>query len=352
MLKRFYLILFLTLCPLFAYGRNELKIQDLVRHNMQSGAILIVHNGEILHDEAFGHSDTEKQRPNSPSIRFLIGSITKQFTASAIIRLSEKGLIDLGKSLSSYLPEYKAKWANEVTIHQLLSHTSGVPNYLDANGFTKAYEYPQTTQSLIKLIENMPLHFKPGSRFEYSGSGYNLLGAVIENVTGLAYGEYLKKEFFIPLGMNFTTAPHKQLLSELLNKAEGNSIAQSYDTPDGLSNDASDINMSMAFAEACIIANTHDLYKWQKALYQGRAISKAGLEKMLTRHSRHYGYGTEISQDFGSEDVYLHTGRIGGYESLSLYDPLSETHIIILSNQANTRIYQLAKDIYSYITIN
>src|ERR1044072_802000 len=207
------------------------KIQEVLalghKYRQFNGIALVAENGKVIYKGAFGMANMEWEIPNTPDTKFRLGSITKQFTATLIMQLVEQGKIKLDGKLSDYLPDYRKDVGEKVTIHHLLTHTSGIPSY---TGLPKFFEdvsrNPYKVDEFVKKYASGDLQFEPGSKFSYNNSGYFLLGAIIEKVTGKPYDEVLKEIFFDPFGMKNPAYAHYD--TTLQNRAAGYSK-----TPDG-----------------------------------------------------------------------------------------------------------------------
>jgi CubicO group peptidase (beta-lactamase class C family) len=182
---------------------NELDEYLTASHEVWKfhGAALVAKDGKVLFKKGYGMASLELGVPSAPQMKYLIGSITKQFTAVAILQLEEKGRLSLEDPITKFLPDYPKETGDRVTIHHLLRHTSGVPSYTDNPEAMGLRTTPTTLEALIALFEDLPLDFEPGEKYEYSNSGYVLLGAVIEAVSGMTYEEYIKANIFDVVGM-------------------------------------------------------------------------------------------------------------------------------------------------------
>lgn len=336
-----------------AYYKHAIQaLMDYADRHIKQGVVLIAFKDDILLDKAYGYADVQNAHLNTSSTIFPIASLTKQFTAVAILRLVEKGLLDLNEPISTYLPDYQAKWISKITCHHLLTHTSGLADYTSSPKFLNFYLTKIfSTQELIGLIKDAPLLFTPGNKFEYSGSGYNFLGAIIEKVTRQPYENFLRESLFLPLQMDSTFADHSHFLSDKIAQLKQATIAKYFPQPKTKTSPTHlrEINLSTAYAEACILSNVHDLFKWQKALYSGQILTFPMLEKLMTPYKNGYGYGIMISNNFGSAPVYFHDGRIYEYRSLLLYEPKRKIHIIILLNENRLNPYELARGFMSIL---
>ncbi|MGZ8843446.1 MAG: serine hydrolase domain-containing protein, partial [Pyrinomonadaceae bacterium] len=182
------------------------KIDQLIslhhKYGQFNGSVMVVDNGKVIYKKAVGLANMEWNIPNAPDTKFRLGSITKQFTATLILQLVEQGKIKLDGKLIDYLPDYRKDTGAKVTVHNLLSHTSGIPSYTSLPGFfANVSRNPFTVDEFIKKYTSGDLEFEPGTKFVYDNSGYFLLGAIIEKVTGKPYEQVLKENIFDPVGM-------------------------------------------------------------------------------------------------------------------------------------------------------
>jgi CubicO group peptidase (beta-lactamase class C family) len=361
MKNKIIVILIIIIFSVSLYFLSSNSIQNHIRNYQQkntlSGVILAAKGDTILYHKAFGYANNEKKIKNTINHEFLIGSITKQITAAAILLLVDRGLLDLHMPLSTYiLPNneiWKNKmpeWANLITSHDLLTHTSGLIEYVNLPEFPAFYENIHHSKELIQLFMDYPLKFKPGNTYEYSGSGYNVLGLLIEVISGMSYKEFLRESFFIPLNLKNIYVGNG-FLSAIEEKNSNISIGYQLDKKQ--IKKAGEVNLSTAFAEASVISTATDLYRWLIALYSHKIISKESLHKMTTsyittKNGEGVGYGLFMDKSLGYS-VYVHTGRIDGYESIALYNPANQAIVVILSNIMGSSIYSLAYELISLI---
>jgi CubicO group peptidase (beta-lactamase class C family) len=183
------------------------KVEDYmaarVKRDHFSGSILIARDGRVLVSQGYGMANLEHEVPNTPQTKFRLGSITKQFTAMAILILQERGKLAVQDKIKKYLPDAPKAW-DEITIHHLLTHTSGIPNYTENLDFLRTLPVRVTLKELIAKFKDKPLDFKPGDKFKYSNSGYILLGQIIENASGENYPRFMNETIFAPLKMTDT----------------------------------------------------------------------------------------------------------------------------------------------------
>jgi CubicO group peptidase (beta-lactamase class C family) len=251
--------------------------------------------------------------------------MTKQFTSAIILQLEEQKKLSLQDSLTKYIPDYPN--GNKITIEELLTHTAGVYNYTNDAAFMKNESmHPISRDSLIVRFKYKPLDFTPGEKFSYSNSGYELLGYIIEKVTGESYFQAVRQRIFQPLHMDHSGFDFTDLPSP--DKAIGYS-------PPKATTSAPIVDSSVSFAAGAIYATVGDLYKWDRALLAGKILSQASQQKAYTPHLANYGYGWMIHVVDGKK-VVEHGGGITGFVSYIKRIPDDETCIIILDNQPNS----------------
>lgn len=299
--------------------------QELDRGNFM-GTVLVADDGHILVNEGFGLADVQTGMPNHPQTQFRLGSITKQFTAAAILKLQEQGLLDVQDPVAKYLPDYPR--GNEITIHHLLTHTAGIPNYERRPDLAEAVQTPIALDDLIASFANQPLQFQPGQRFQYSSSGYVVLTKIIELVSGQNYADYLNRQFFTPLQMSGTG--YDFLSPQLSNPATGYQI-----TPGG-PRPAIVTDSSWPSGAGALYSTVEDLYRWDRALYGGAVLSDESRKAFFapyvdTGEGSHYGYGWEIGRTAGRSSV-AHGGGIFGFAPFMARFPADDAVIIVLSN--------------------
>ena len=314
--------------------QNVQKIDALLKqyydYGQFNGSVLVAEKGKVIYKKGFGMANMEWAIPNQPDTKFRIGSVTKQFTATLILQLVEEGKIKLDGKLSDYLPDYRKETGDKVTIHQLLNHTSGIPSYTSRpDFFAEVSRNPYGVTDFVKKHASGDLEFKPGSKFSYNNSGYFLLGAIIEKVTGKSYETVLKERILDPLGMTNTGYDHHAVI--LQKRASG------YEkTPAGYAN-AAYLDMSLPYAAGSIYSTVEDLYKWEQSLYEDKIISAESKKLMFTPGLSNYGYGFIIADvPIGKTDqktkVIQHGGGINGFNSLLTRLVDKQQTVILLDN--------------------
>lgn len=288
-----------------------------------SGSILVAKDGAPVLREGFGAADREWDIANTPDTKFRLGSITKQFTATAILQLAEQGKLSIDDPISKYYAEAPAAWS-KVTIKHLLTHTSGIPSYTGLPGFfEKSSRSPLTPDEIIKLTRDLPLEFEPGAKFAYDNTGYIILGYVVEKASGEAYADYVEKHIFAPLGMK--DSGYDVSTAVLRHRASGYKP-----TKDGWKN-ADYLDMTLPYAAGSLYSTVDDLLIWDRALADGKILTPASRQAMFTDYGHQYGFGWQIDADAGHERVG-HGGGINGFSTgISRY-PKDGVVAIVLAN--------------------
>ncbi len=305
-------------------ARMDAIIQAYVTSHQFMGAVLVTKHGQVVLDKAYGYADVEWQVPNTTDTKFRIGSMTKQFTAAAILLLEERGKLKTSDLIKTYLPDAPASW-DTITINNLLTHTSGVPNYTSQPGFETMMRQPSKPADIIGLFRDKPLDFAPDSQFAYSNSNYYLLGLIVEKASGQSYAEFIRANLLDPLGLKDTG--YDSSTDILPHRARGYALGSK-----GLVN-AQFVDMSTPFAAGALYSTTHDLLTWEKALFGGKVVSAASLKKMTTPYKDGYGYGLSMNPEDGRKAIE-HNGAINGFNSDMAWFPDDDVNIIVLDNIA------------------
>jgi CubicO group peptidase (beta-lactamase class C family) len=302
-------------------------MQAQVNINEFTGTVLVAQKGTIIYEKAFGMADREWNIPNTVQSKFEIGSITKQFTAACILQLAEQGKLSLDDKLSKYFADFPK--ADSVTIHMLLTHTSGIKDYTQVPEFSKVCTLRLEKDSMVALIKKQPFGFSPGTEWSYSSSGYFLLGYIIEKVSGKSYNDYVANNIIQKAGLKNTCVNRWD--SILLYRAKGYRK-----TTNGWKN-AYYISMEGPYSAGAIISTIEDLYQWDNALFSNKIISAASFSKMTTPYKAHYGYGLFIDS-FQHHLEIGHSGGINGFNSFLGRFPTDDVVVAGLSNEetANT----------------
>jgi CubicO group peptidase (beta-lactamase class C family) len=294
--------------------------------NLFHGTVLVSKDGRVLLNKGYGLADAEFNRPNDPDLAFQIGSVTKQFTAVAIMMLHEKGKLSVNDKVSKYFPSLNG--ADKITIHHLLTHTSGLYNYTNDTAFwLRDAEFSSAPDKMIARFARKPLDFEPGSKFSYSNSGYLLLGYIIEQVSGKTYEQFIRENIFGPLemsrsGFDFTKA--------------GNKATGYYDNGAAFIK-AFIVDSSAAHAAGAIYSTTADLYKWVQAIHSQKLLKPESWKTILTPVKQNYAYGFIVQGTGASKEIW-HNGGIHGFLSHVVYFPSINASIILLSNYMQSNL--------------
>ena len=328
------LVFLLLSVQIHAYSQDKIgKIDALIKlsndYGQFNGSVLVAEGGKVIYKKGFGLANREWNIPNEPDTKFRLGSITKQFTSMLILQLVEQGKIDLQGKLSDYLPYYRKDTGSQVTIHHLLTHCSGIPSYTSIpNFFEDISRDPYPVEEFVKKYCSGDFQFEPGSRYLYNNSGYFLLGAIIEEITGKTYEEVLNKNIFLPLGME--TSGYDRYGPIIPNRASG------YSNAFGGYTNAPYLDMSLPYAAGSLYSTVEDLYLWDHALYTEKLLSAKMKELMFTPHIANYGYGWGIRQkslpDMKEKPTSIsHGGGINGFNTL-IERLVDKKHLIVLLN--------------------
>ena len=309
--------------------------------------VLVARHGLVIYKKAFGSANLELNVPLSTGMAFNLASITKQFTAVAILQLLEQGKISLSDSLQKFIPDFPSK-GYTITIEHLLTHTSGIKDYLQLDYSGQNMErWDFIPKQLIDSFKNYPLNFIPGTRFSYSNSGYFLLGYIIEKVSGKGYQSYIMDNLLKPLGLTHTCFDSDgNIIPGRVNgyRKEGVGFKNvDYWSP------------TIEYAAGGLISNVDDLLKWHNGLYSYRELKKATLQKTFTSFrladgtTTGYGYGWFLKTINGIQSIE-HEGGMPGFKTNEIYYPAEDLFIAILCNCSTTPIDKLSADI-SVITL-
>ena len=269
-----------TVCLAQDTARMEQVVQSYVSSGTFAGSVLVARGSDVIVSKGYGLANVEWNIPSAPNVRFKVASITKQFTATAILLLEERGRLKIDDLVKTHLPDAPASW-DRITIFHLLTHTAGFPGLQapvqSADGTVAGY---------VAALMQRPLESPPGERFNYTNAGYFVLGHLIQKLTGRSYETFLRENIFTPLGMKDTTLDGPAVIARR---------AGSYTvTPNGLVNASYGSDRVVPNTAAGLYSTTEDLLRWQNGLYGGKVVSKASLEKMTTPFKGDYGLGIYI----------------------------------------------------------
>ena len=311
----------------------ERLFQDISEETRPGASVLVAKDGKILYQKGFGYANLEKKIPVSPETKFRIGSISKQFTAVATLKLVEAGKMKLDDPLSKYIPDFPR--GDEVSIHHLLTHTSGIHSFTNTPNFLDRVVKPVAWKDLLEEIKGYEYDFDPGANWAYNNSGYFILGCLVEQVSGLSFDNYLKKTFFDPLGMKNTGVyvNGKKYKNEALGYSNENDSLQL----------ALDWDMSWAGGAGNLYSTVGDLYLWNEGIFNGKVLKKETLDKAFTPVQLDngeqpdamgmggYGYGWAIHQ-FRDVKEISHGGGLHGFVTNLSRFPDQNMTVTVLTN--------------------
>ena len=304
-----------------------------------SSAVLVARGGTVLVSKGYGMANYEDAIPITPRTKFRLASVTKQFTAMGILILQERGKLKIEDPICNYVEACPAAWET-ITIHHLLTHTAGVPNFTAFSGYRQTKTMPTTVSALMARFRDKPLDFKPGEQFRYSNSNYALLGHIIERVSGKPYGAFLHEAIFGPLKMSDSGYDST---SEILKQC-----AQGYErVGDDLIN-VEPVNLSVSFAAGGIYSTVEDLYRWSQALSARKLVAEKTLAAMTTPFKDNYAYGLIVDEQFGRKQI-SHSGSIDGFVTFIGCYPKEKVTVIVLSNLGNAPSPIIARDLAAIV---
>ena len=303
-------------------------LETLTNDKLPGLAVLVAREGKIVFQSGFGFADLEKKTPVTPETKFRIGSVTKQFTAVAILRLAEDGKLALTDTLEKFFPGFPR--GGEITLHQLLTHTSGLHSYTGKPEFLARVSRPIAPADLIAWFRDDPPDFAPGAGFLYNNSAYFLAGEIVAQVAGKSFAAFLHDTFFAPLGMRDTGI--------LVNAAPPPGLARGYSVTDGKAAPALDWDMSWAGGAGALYSTVGDLHRWNEALFGGKILKAESFKLMTTAvklppgvDGMNYGYGLLISPA-SRLPAFGHGGGLHGWSSDLLRLPGQHCTLVTLAN--------------------
>ncbi len=335
MMKKISLIVFVFLAiGAAAFGQDlnyklDTTIQNLINEDQPGVTVLIRHQGEVIYQKGFGMANVEQGVKMEPGHVFRIGSITKQFTACAILKLEEEGKLSLKDDIKKYLPDYPTA-GYEISIEHLLTHTSGIKSYTGMQKWTD--EVKRKDFKPLELIEYFKvdsLDFKPGDRFSYNNTSYFILGYIIEKVSGMGYEDYIEKSFFEPLEMNHSFYGHSTEIIPM--RVSG------YEMEDGKLINAPYLSMTQPYSAGSLMSTVGDLDRWYRAVFAGKVVKPESLKKAHTSFVLNngsetgYGYGWFLGKRLERKTIE-HGGGINGSLTKDLFFPEDDLFVAVFSN--------------------
>jgi CubicO group peptidase (beta-lactamase class C family) len=307
----------------------DAMLTGLYAKDAPGAAVIAVRDGRTVLRKAYGMADLELGVPLQSDMVFRIGSMTKQFTAVAVLMLVEEGKVAVSDPITKFLPDYPTG-GRTITVEHLLTHTSGIRSYTDMPDFIPNLRKDYTLPELIDHFKNEPMEFEPGERYQYSNSGYFLLGAIIEKASGMGYEAFLRKRIFDVAGMPDTSLESTSRVTP--RRAHG------YAKKGDAWVNAEFLSMTQPFSAGGIVSTVDDLAKWDAALYTGKLLRSETLQQAFTRHRTRdgkeidYGYGWQPGQWEGFT-VLQHGGGIPGFVSMGIRVPERKVYVAVLSNR-------------------
>jgi CubicO group peptidase (beta-lactamase class C family) len=336
-----------------SYGQSKTEqldklLNQYLDYGKFNGSVLVTDRGKVVYKKGFGMANMEWDIPNKPNTKHRLGSITKQFTAMLILQLAAEDKLDLHAPISKYLPDYPKESGDKITTHHLLTHSSGIPNYTSFPGFfAKESRDPYTPTEFIDKFNNKPLEFVPGEQFNYSNSGYFLLGVLIEKLTNKTYEEMLRKNIFTPLGMNDSGYDnHGEILKNRASGYEknGNSFVNS-----------DYLDMTIPYAAGSLYATVEDLYLWDQALYTNKLLPQKYMDLFFKPYlsafgTFQYAYGWGVGKDVignttDSLAVTSHGGGINGFNTNISRSITDKSLVVLLNNTGGAPLNEMTRAI-------
>lgn len=328
-------------------GNTSKQIDTLVSQYAEccsfTGTVLVSEHNRVVFKKGYGLANREWNIPNTPDVKFRIGSITKQFTSMLVMQQVAKGSIKLDGHLSDYLPYYRQDTGSKVTISQLLSHTSGIPSYTDdPKFFGDVSRNYYAVEDFVKKFCSGDLQFEPGTKFHYDNSGYFILGAILEHVSGKTYEALLKEDILVPLAMK--DSGYDRHADILPKRAAG------YQQEFAGVESAPYLDMSLPFAAGSLYSTVEDLHKWDQALYSDKLLPGDLKQKLFTPNLENYGYGWFIraipaGEPGGGQTMISHGGGINGFNTLEQRLVGDHDLIVIFNNTPGASLEEMAKGI-------
>ncbi|NML66679.1 serine hydrolase [Hymenobacter sp. RP-2-7] len=303
-----------------------------------SGTVLVADQDRVLLAQGYGLADQGRREANTSATRFRIGSLSKQFTAVLVLQLVEQGQLKLDGTVADYLPDYPLPAGRQITLHQLLSHTAGLPDFTRLPVFAELARQPRTPAQLVASFAQEPLEFAPGTQFAYSNSGYVLLGAILERVTGQPYGQLLRERIARPLRLTATSYD--------LALPTGPGRATGYGSGADSLTAAFALNPTLAYAAGGITSTAPDLYRWSQALDGNKVLSAASRQRLFAPVRNHYAYGwLALTTALGPDSLRTqeHNGAINGFTSLLVRVPQRQQCLVLLDNHADPTLPELRR---------
>lgn len=333
------ILLFAVLClPLFGLpllAQNTQRMDEIANYYYNQkqfmGSVLVARGDQAVFSKSYGYANLEWQNAFTPDTKFRLGSLTKQFTAACIMLLQEDGKLKTSDPVSQYVSNAPVAW-QKITIRNLLTHTSGIPNFTSFSDYPTTQALPTTPQKTIARFLSKPLDFQPGEKFDYSNSNYIVLGYIIEKTSGESYIEFLTQRILKPLGLSNTGYDTPQILP---HRAAGYTLHNKQIENTGL------IDMTVPYAAGSLYSTTTDLMRWNLGIYGGHLLKPASLTEMTTSFKSDYAYGIVVKNQAGHK-VIEHGGGINGFNTSLIYFPEDRVSVVALSNLNGPGVDEIA----------
>lgn len=318
--------------------QNEVEryLEPYLRTGNFSGAVLIARRDTVLLSRGYGLADSETGDVNTPETVFHLASVSRIFTSAAILLLEQRGLLSVEDPISRHLPDWPR--GDEITIHHLLSLSSGLPNINSLPGYGRWQATRQTPSTLAAKFRDLPLEYVPGTRSEHSNSNYVLLALLVERISGRPFGDFLEEWLFAPLGMR-STAHHGKANEEVARGAIGYTpvgLAEMRPTPV--------IDWSVKAGHGSVYSTVSDLYRFDRALAKASLLDEEMVSKLLTEHFPSNGYGWFVGERFGAQLVYIN-GRSPGFGAYWGRSVEEDVTVIVLGNLYSSAPNTIAEDL-------
>lgn len=348
-----------TLLTILIIGVNGLvaqnidtKIDSIIKTefndpNGPGGVFSVFKNGKTVYQKAFGKANLELNVDTTTDNVFQLGSMTKQFTAVAILMLEDQGKLNVNDAISKYIPDYPS--GDKITIHHLLTHTSGIKDFTKMKALKEIAQKEMTPKEMVDFFKNEPVDFIPGEEFEYNNSGYVLLGYIIELVSKETYEDYIEKNIFAKLGMTQSYyASDRQVITKR---------AYGYHNKGDRYVNKTVISFSVPFSSGSLMSTANDMLKWQTALNENTLVSASTMKKAYTIYrltngeKLTYGYGWHL-KDINGVSTREHGGSVFGFKTMGVYIPTEGIYVIGFSNCDCHSPTKITRDIAQLVMLN
>jgi CubicO group peptidase (beta-lactamase class C family) len=317
-------------------ARLERAIETRAAAGYFMGSVLVARDGKTLLSKGYGKANIADDTPNAPTTKFRLGSITKQFTAASILLLEERGKLKVEDPVRKYMPDAPPAWGS-ITLFNLLTHTSGIPNYTSFPDYESTKRLTQTPAEVVARFRDKPLKFTPGSAYEYSNSGYVLLGYLIEKVSGQPYAKFVQDNLFAKLGMK--DSGYDSSTGKIARRAQGYMQGPGGPVP------APFIDMSVPFSAGALYSTTEDMLRWEQGLFGGKVLKPTSLDKMTTPFKDNYAFGLRVEPGPNGGKIISHTGGIEGFNTRVAYVTADKLTVIVLANLNGPAADEITNDL-------